>query len=157
LQCAGAQLEELVRFAAHQGSELRFIELMPLGPGAARHDEEFLSAAEALDLLGRGGAPERALPSSSTAERHLFRRDGLPVVVGFIPSVTRPFCGACDRLRLDSRGRLRACLRGERQLDLVGLQAEGAAALEAAVRELAARKRSPQDVWPDLSMTRIGG
>jgi len=154
---AGARLEELVRFAAHQGLELRFIELMPLGPGAARHDEEFLSAAEALALLERGGAPEHALPSSSTAERHLFWRDGLPVVVGFIPSVTRPFCGTCDRLRLDSRGRLRACLRGERQLDLVSLQAESPAALEAAVRELAARKRSPRDAWPDLSMTRIGG
>ncbi len=154
---AGAELERLVAFAARKDAELRFIELMPLGPGAARHDQEFLPADEALAQLQANGGYRDLLPATGTAERHRFERDGQSVVVGFIPSVTRPFCARCDRLRLDSRGRLRACLRGEQFTDLAGLLPEGGEAVVAAVRQVVAAKQHPQGQWPDLSMNRIGG
>ena len=57
--------------------------------------------------MARGGAP---------AERWIV--DGGPAAVGVIASVTRPFCGACDRTRLTADGQVRSCLFARTETDL---------------------------------------
>lgn len=154
---AAQELESLVRFAAKAGAELRFIELMAIGPAAARHEHEYVGAEEALELLRAAGGDLGRLPNTGTAERHLFEREGREVVVGFINSVSHPFCSRCDRLRLDARGGLRSCLRRDDVVDLAGLLPSGAARVADAVRAVIETKREPGPHWPDLPMADIGG
>ncbi|MFV0253620.1 MAG: GTP 3',8-cyclase MoaA [Beutenbergiaceae bacterium] len=114
------ELCDLLRFATERGLELRFIEQMPLDAGHTWSrpqmvtGEEILTALQAeftlTELPGRGAAP---------AER--FTVDGGPSTVGVIRSVTRPFCGACDRVRLTADGQLRNCLFSRTESDLAGL------------------------------------
>lgn len=167
---AGTEIADLASFAASQGSELRFIELMPFGPAAGRFDSEFMPMAEALERLCAEGGYLGPLAPSGTSQRHLFLRPEGQVVVGFIPSVSEPFCHACDRLRLDARGRLYACLRQEEGLDLSSLtpgslgSAWGADEGESrgtgfaqAVHDLLSRKGHPDHHWPARSLAGIGG
>lgn len=153
----GNELSQLLAFAAAQEAELRFIELMPLGPGADRFEKERITAAEVLARLQQSHEYLGELPSSGTAERYLFSHAGREVVVGFIASVSRPFCARCDRLRLDSRGRLWPCLRRRQCADLALPLERGGAAVERAVRQSCATKRGPARHWPTLYMTQVGG
>ncbi len=112
------ELADLVEFALGHGAELRFIEQMPLDAGHTWDRASMVTREEILDALaerwtltevpGRGGAP---------AERFLL--DGGPATVGVIASVTAPFCGNCDRLRLTADGQLRNCLFSMTEYDLL--------------------------------------
>ncbi|RSN02566.1 GTP 3',8-cyclase MoaA [Nonomuraea sp. WAC 01424] len=156
----------LLRFCLDHGYELRFIEQMPLDAqhgwtreGMITADEilERLSAAFDLtpdDLEQRGSAP---------AERFLV--DGGPARVGVIGSVTRPFCGACDRVRLTADGQVRNCLFATEESDLKCAMRAGASDDELAARWIAAvaRKRAghgiddPSFLQPSRPMSAIGG
>jgi GTP 3',8-cyclase len=82
--------------------------------------EEILTTlAEHFDL-----APDRAERGGAPAEQWLV--DGGPWTVGVIGSVTRSFCGACDRTRLTADGQIRNCLFSQREVDLRGLLRGGA-------------------------------
>lgn len=112
------ELIDLVEFAVAHDAQLRFIEQMPLDAGHTWDRSTMVTRAEILDRLSerwaltpvpaRGGAP---------AERFLL--DGGPHTVGVIASVTAPFCGACDRLRLTADGQLRNCLFSIAEYDLL--------------------------------------
>jgi cyclic pyranopterin phosphate synthase len=154
---SGAELEKLVAFAAREGLGIRFIELMPSGVAASLYREEYLSSADALEKLRAVGGDRGPLPSSGTAVRHLFERHGNEVVVGFIETVSSPFCDSCDRLRLDARGRLRGCLRREEVTDLGALLPRGRAVIVAAVCTSIAGKRGPDGGWHTTPMVQIGG
>lgn len=108
---------ELLRWAVAEGHELRFIEQMPLDAGHTWTREGMVTAAEIMGMLGA----EFALApvggrGAEPAER--FTVDGGPATVGIIASVTQPFCGACDRLRLTADGQLRSCLFATGESDL---------------------------------------
>ena len=155
---------DLVRFAVGHGYEMRFIEQMPLDPGhtwdrtrMVTQGEILARLAAAFDLAevpGRGSAP---------AERWFV--DGGPATVGVIASVSAPFCGSCDRLRLTADGQLRSCLFARTETDLRTLVRDGAddAALEAAFRSCLAGKKAGHDIddpaflQPDRPMSAIGG
>jgi cyclic pyranopterin phosphate synthase len=85
--------------------------------------------------------------------------------VGIIASVTAPFCGACDRVRLTADGQLRSCLFARTETDLRGLLRAGAddVALADAFRSCLAGKRAGHDIddpsflQPDRPMSAIGG
>ena len=96
-----------------RGVEVRFIELMPIGPAAQRHREWFVSAAEVLDCLReRFQLRPRWRPrGSSTREFQATSEAGKQGVVGVIASMTQPFCAGCNRLRLSAGGELVGCLR----------------------------------------------
>jgi cyclic pyranopterin phosphate synthase len=100
----------LARFCRERGYELRFIESMPIGADPWDRSKALL-ADELLDLLGRGVAPlvpaAGTDPSAPAAEYEYADGGGR---VGVIASVSRPFCGACNRLRLTAEGRVRNCL-----------------------------------------------
>jgi cyclic pyranopterin phosphate synthase len=114
----------LVRFALEHGYELRFIEQMPLDPqGGWSRDgmitaDEILAALSAsftltpLDPASRGAAPAQ-LWRATDGERSGH--------VGIVASVTRPFCGDCDRTRLTADGQVRNCLFASGETDLRAL------------------------------------
>ena len=156
----GHQLADLARLAAGLGCELRFIELMPTGEGAPRFAADFLPADEALARLTEQFDYVGPLPDSDTARRHRFLVRGCsqPLDVGFIAPVTQPFCGTCDRLRLDCRGRLYCCLRTEEGIDLLGPWRDGQP--DEVCRRIrgAVEHKSPQrQTWPTRCMASLGG
>ena len=116
---------DLLAFALEHGYELRFIEQMPLD---AQHQWQRDNMVRADEIRARleerftlTPVPERG---SAPAERFLV--DGGPAVVGVIASVTAPFCGACDRVRLTADGMVRNCLFARGEVDLRGPLREGA-------------------------------
>ena len=109
----------LLRFALDHGYQLRFIEQMPLDAQHGWRRDEMVTADEILATLGAQFSlvPDDAgLRGSAPAETFLV--DGGPQKVGIIGSVTRPFCGSCDRIRLTADGQLRNCLFARAENDL---------------------------------------
>jgi cyclic pyranopterin phosphate synthase len=109
----------LLRWCLERGYQMRFIEQMPLDAQHGWHREDMVTAAEILGELAESfaltpvGTDERG---SAPAEEWLV--DGGPGRVGVIGSVTRPFCGACDRVRLTADGQIRNCLFARDEFDL---------------------------------------
>jgi len=109
----------LLRFCLANGYQQRFIEQMPLDAQHGWRREQMVTADEILAAL----SAEFRLEPSDPAERgsapaETFMVDGGPQTVGIIGSVTRPFCGACDRVRLTADGQLRNCLFAREESDL---------------------------------------
>ena len=100
-----------------------------------------------------------------SAPAELFLVDGGPATVGVIGSVTRPFCGACDRVRLTADGQIRNCLFAREESDLRAAMREGADDEELAERWLAAVADKqpghgiddPSFLQPSRPMSAIGG
>jgi cyclic pyranopterin phosphate synthase len=113
------EAESLLRWCLDRGYQLRFIEQMPLDPQHGWRRDQMLTADE---ILGRLAASFTLTPSdprsrgSAPAETWLV--DGGPGTVGVIGSVTRPFCAACDRVRLTADGQVRNCLFARGETDL---------------------------------------
>jgi cyclic pyranopterin phosphate synthase len=163
----GVNDDEIVDFAtfgrAHD-VHVRFIEFMPLdASGAWRADDvvgqdEIVAAIAAVyplePVVGRGAAP---------ADRWRYG-DGLGDV-GVIPSVTKPFCGDCDRVRLTAEGQFRTCLFETREFDLRAILRGGGTDDDLAVEI----ERAVGTKWaghaigrvtfrrPSRSMSQIGG
>ncbi|WP_460773274.1 GTP 3',8-cyclase MoaA [Microbacterium sp. GXF7504] len=158
------ELVDLVEFAVSQGAQLRFIEQMPLDAGHTWDRSRMVTREEILEKLsarwtlspvpGRGGAP---------AER--WTLDGGPHTVGVIASVTAPFCGDCDRLRLTADGQLRNCLFSTTEFDLVPVLRDGGTDedIDRMLRHCVARKLpghaidDPGFLQPTRGMNAIGG
>jgi cyclic pyranopterin phosphate synthase len=154
----GDRLCELVRHAARCGCELRFIELMPMGAGGELYDEQFLSADEAHEQLAAAFDYLGPAAGTGTARRHRFRVDEREMAIGFITSVSHPFCDRCDRYRLDSAGTFFSCLRREESQELLTpLRAGQLDVVRQRIRSGLAAKTAATDHWPDRSMVKIGG
>jgi cyclic pyranopterin phosphate synthase len=109
----------LLRFCLDHGYDLRFIEQMPLDAQHGWRRADMVTADEILAALSAEFTltPEDpARRGSAPAERFLV--DGGPGHVGVIGSVTRPFCGSCDRVRLTADGQIRNCLFATAESDL---------------------------------------
>ncbi len=111
------EADALMAWALNRGFEMRFIEHMPLDAGHTWNRAEMLTAAEILAALSREHDLE-PIPGRGAAPAERFLVDGGPGTVGVIASVTQPFCGACDRLRLTADGQLRNCLFSRTESDL---------------------------------------
>lgn len=118
---------DVLQWCLDRGYELRFIEQMPLDAQHAWQSEAMITADEIHERLAKRFTltpmPEETR-GSAPAERFLV--NGGPATVGIIASVTRPFCGACDRTRLTADGQVRNCLFSRRETDLRGPMREGA-------------------------------
>jgi cyclic pyranopterin phosphate synthase len=109
----------LLRYCLEHGYQLRFIEQMPLDAQHGWRRAEMVTADEILAALAAEFTltpDDPAQRGSAPAEAYLV--DGGPARVGVIGSVTRPFCGACDRIRLTADGQLRNCLFARAENDL---------------------------------------
>jgi cyclic pyranopterin phosphate synthase len=156
---------ELLRWAIAEGYELRFIEQMPLD---AQHDwsrDAMVTAEEIFGHLEREFVLSPAEEPRGSAPAELFLVDGGPATVGVIASVTRPFCGDCDRVRLTADGQVRNCLFAREESDLRSALRSGASDEEIAERWVVAMrgKRAghgiddPLFLQPDRPMSAIGG
>jgi cyclic pyranopterin phosphate synthase len=160
----------LLRFALDHGYELRFIEQMPLDAQHGWDRRTMVTADEILtaladfdlapDVVSRGTAPAETwlVPGHTDA-------GGGPARVGIIASVTRPFCGDCDRTRLTADGQVRNCLFATEESDLRKLVRDGApdAGIAEAWRVAMSGKRAghgiddPAFLQPERPMSAIGG
>jgi cyclic pyranopterin phosphate synthase len=155
----------LAKFGRESGMQVRFIEFMPLDSQGLWNINNVLSADEMCTILEREIGPlipitlaERGTPATE------FRfADGIGRV-GFIASVTKPFCGDCNRLRLTADGKMRYCLFAVEETDLRPLlRSDNDAAIEAAMFECVQAKwqghtiGAPQFVPPPRPMSAIGG
>jgi cyclic pyranopterin phosphate synthase len=156
----------LLRYCLEQGYELRFIEQMPLD---AQHGWKRAEMVTADEIFARLSTEFTLTPDTErtrgAAPAETFLVDGGPSRVGVIASVTRPFCGACDRVRLTADGQIRNCLFAREESDLRGLLRSGAADDEIASRWRAAVAvklpghgiNDPSFLQPDRPMSAIGG
>jgi GTP 3',8-cyclase len=159
------QAPELLRWAIERGYELRFIEQMPLDAQHSWRRDTMITADEIFERLSRHFdlTPADEERGSAPAERFLV--DGGPATVGVIASISRPFCGDCDRVRLTADGQVRNCLFAREESDLRTALRDGADDEEIAARWRAAVeiKRAghgiddPSFVQPTRSMSAIGG
>ena len=160
------EARDLLRFCVNRGYELRFIEQMPLDAQHGWRRANMVTAEEILTTLSEEFVlkpDDSAERGSAPAERFLV--DGGPARVGVIGSVTRPFCGACDRVRLTADGQVRNCLFAREESDLRGPLRAGASDAELAAlwrRAVAAKLpghgiNDPTFLQPDRPMSAIGG
>src|ERR1700681_3743231 len=117
----------LARFGREHGMQIRFIEFMPLDAQGLWSRGNVLTADEIIETLSREVAPLVEIPdrdprAPATEYRYA---DGIGRV-GFIASVSRPFCLNCNRIRLTSDGKLRYCLFAIEETDVKGLLRSGA-------------------------------
>ncbi|WP_203337904.1 GTP 3',8-cyclase MoaA [Nocardioides limicola] len=159
------QAAELLRWALAEGFQLRFIEQMPLDAQHGWRRDTMVTAEETLALLEREFSLEPAEEPRGSAPAELFSVDGGPATVGIIASVTRPFCGDCDRVRLTADGQVRNCLFAREESDLRGALRAGATDAEIADRWVTAMagKRAGHGIddvsflQPTRPMSAIGG
>src|SRR6266478_8155522 len=152
----------LLRFCLDHGYQLRFIEQMPLDAQHGWKRSEMVTAEEILAALGRDFTLTPDDPNQrGSAPAEAFLVNGGPARVGVIASVTRPFCGSCDRVRLTADGQIRTCLFAREESDLRTALREGATDPELADRwrvamlgkKAAAGIGDPTFVQPDRPMS----
>jgi cyclic pyranopterin phosphate synthase len=156
----------LLRYCLEGGYQLRFIEQMPLDAQHGWRRTEMVTADEILAELSAEFTLKPDDPSArGSAPAEAFLVDGGPARVGVIGSVTRPFCGACDRVRLTADGQVRNCLFATTESDLRGPMRSGASDGELADlwrRAVAAKLpghgiNDPGFLQPSRPMSAIGG
>ena len=108
------EIGDFVRLTAKKPWQVRFIELMPMGPCAGWDKECFLPADTVLARL----PGLKALPPEGVARR--FRLPGAVGTVGLIAPLSHEFCGDCRRIRVTADGRLKGCLHSREEISLHG-------------------------------------
>jgi GTP 3',8-cyclase len=125
----------LARFCLEHGYQLRFIEQMPLDAQHGWRRANMVTADEILAALSAAFTLTPDDPAArGSAPAEAFLVDGGPARIGVIGSVTRPFCGSCDRVRLTADGQIRNCLFATTESDLRGPMRAGAS--DATIAEL---------------------
>jgi len=115
-----ADVVELARLTLEHPWQMRFIEMMPFAGATELQLNQVVTAAEVQARIEAALGPlEIANDGELDGEARLFRLPGAPGEIGFISSVTAPFCAACTRARLTADGRLRLCLLREGEVDLL--------------------------------------
>ncbi len=111
---------DLARLTLFKPWQIRFIEMMPFGDvadfqqaGIVPEEELRATIAESLGLLSLINDGEL------DGEARLFRLEEGLGTLGFISSVTQPFCASCTRARLTADGKLRLCLLREQEFDVM--------------------------------------
>jgi GTP 3',8-cyclase len=156
----------LVRFCLERGYQLRFIEQMPLDAQHGWRRENMVTADEILAVLSAEFSLTPDDPAArGSAPAEAFLVDGGPARIGVIGSVTRPFCAACDRVRLTADGQVRNCLFAKAESDLRSPLRSGASDADIAAlwRRAVASKlpghgiNDPGFLQPARPMSAIGG
>jgi cyclic pyranopterin phosphate synthase len=158
------EIVALATFGRERNVEVRFIEFMPLDADGHWMNDKVVGQDEivaAIDAV----YPLEQLPARGAAPADRFRYVDGGGTIGVIPTVTKPFCGDCDRVRLTAEGQFRTCLFATKEFDLLTAMRAGesddhlAARIEAAVATKWAGHRINQVnfIRPTKSMSQIGG
>ena len=111
---------ELARLTIQHAWQVRFIEMMPFAGKTDFQTGQMVTAVETHSLIEHAlGRLMQVNNQTLDGEARLYRLPGALGTIGFIYSVTAPFCGSCNRVRLTADGALRLCLLRESELDLL--------------------------------------
>jgi cyclic pyranopterin phosphate synthase len=156
----------LARFGRERDIEIRYIEFMPLDAQDLWRNKRVLTADEMIAMISNEIGALRAIPDQdprAPATEYEFADGGGKL--GFIASVSRPFCLNCNRIRLTADGHFRYCLFAIDEFDVKTMLRDGSSdeKIAAAMREWVKAKwigheiNSPKFVPPPRPMYSIGG
>lgn len=184
------EFADFARLAAHRAIQVRFIEFMPIGNKESWDKSRFISANELMGMISTlgtmepegyrrpgvagtmDGAGATAPGSQMEGPARVYRLtlpDGQSGRVGFISPISHHFCDKCNRLRLTSEGRLRACLLHDHETDLKAVLRQGGTDndIRTAIQQTILSKPKGHTLQDDLAtpgqvnchgrMSRIGG
>jgi cyclic pyranopterin phosphate synthase len=120
------EIVDLVRFTKDLPIAVRFIEFMPFD-GNKWNKSKLVSEAEILGQVEKAFGREKliSLPDEKNLTARKFKIEGFQGEFGIISSVTNPFCGTCNRIRLTANGRIKNCLFSNLETDLLKVMREG--------------------------------
>jgi cyclic pyranopterin phosphate synthase len=160
------EVEAFAELARRQSFEVRFIEFMPLDADRIWSRESLVSGEEVRERIGRVYplVPDPLQAAHAPSRDYVFR-DGRGGKIGFINSVTEPFCDRCNRIRITADGKLRTCLFSLGETDLLALlrgespDAEIAEVIRRATwaKEPGHKINGPDFVRSARTMSQIGG
>jgi GTP 3',8-cyclase len=159
------EVVELARLTLTNPWEVRFIELMPLGSVADFQQSQVVPSAETRARIESALGPVTLVPGHNGHDpARPYRLAGASGQIGFISSVTEPFCEGCNRLRLTADGRLRLCLLRDDEVDLLaplragaGFEALRRMIAEAAYRKPWGHRLEEHDIARSREMSQLGG
>ena len=154
----------LARFGRERGVEVRFIEFMPLDATGHWMNDKVVGQDEIVAAIHEV-FPLEEVPARGAAPANTWRYLDGAGTVGVIPSVTKPFCGDCDRVRLTADGQFRTCLFATTEFDFRRLMRDGATddELAAEIQRAVGTKWAGHQinqvtfVRPRRTMSQIGG
>ena len=158
------EILDLVRYGRDNNVEVRFIEFMPLDATNEWERNKVVSQDEIVATIA-AEFPLELMPSRGAAPADRWRFLDGKGTVGVIPSVTHPFCGDCDRVRLTSDGQFRTCLFATDESDIRTLLRNGGTDVEIAelIQVAVGAKWAGHQInqvnfiRPNRSMSQIGG
>ncbi len=130
------EIEDMIMFANELEVDIRFIEYMQTKYSAGR-DSGYLSAADAMKRVDHR---LYSVTDDISSPARYYSSDDLSIRVGFINSVSQPFCSNCNRIRLTSDGNLYTCLFSSRALNMFDLLDKGYTTASKAIDEFVAGK-----------------
>ena len=158
---------DFARLAVDRGFQVRFIEFMPVGSDSTWKEASYISSDDLKEMIGKIGVLEPLAGSRMDGPARVYTLempDGRQGRVGFISPISHHFCDTCNRLRLTSAGRLRACLLHDKEADLKSLLRDGATdeELRTLIRQTILDKPKGHTLADDKAncsgqMSRIGG
>ena len=163
----GVNDDEIVALATYgreHDVEVRYIEFMPLDATGHWMHDKVVSQDEIVAAIG-AVYPLEQMPARGAAPADRWRYLDGRGTVGVIPTVTKPFCGDCDRVRLTAEGQFRTCLFATTEFDLRALLRSGASDddLAAEIQRAVGTKWAGHQinqvtfVRPKRTMSQIGG
>ncbi|MDA0202213.1 MAG: GTP 3',8-cyclase MoaA [Actinomycetota bacterium] len=158
------EIVDLARFGRERGVEVRFIEFMPLDATGHWANDRVVGQDEIVERIAEV-FPLEQMPARGAAPADRWRYLDGAGTVGVIPSVTKPFCGDCDRVRLTAEGQFRTCLFATDEFDLREIMRSGGDDDALAGRIIAAvgtkwaghQINRVEFIRPNRSMSQIGG
>ncbi|MEI7617021.1 MAG: GTP 3',8-cyclase MoaA [Actinomycetota bacterium] len=158
------EIVALATFGRERNVEVRFIEFMPLDASGHWMNDKVVSQDEIVAAINAVYPLEQvAARGAAPADRWRYT-DGAGMI-GVIPTITKPFCGDCDRVRITAEGQFRTCLFATTEFDLLKLMRSGASDDDLAVeiqRAVGTKWAGHQInqvnfIRPARSMSQIGG
>jgi cyclic pyranopterin phosphate synthase len=158
------EIVDLATFGRDKGIEVRFIEFMPLDASGTWDNAQVFSQEEIVAAISEV-YPLELMPARGAAPADRWRYLDGKGTVGVIPTVTKPFCGDCDRVRLTADGQFRTCLFATNEFDLRVMLRNGADdnAIAAEIQRAVGTKWAGHNIGnvtfvrPRRSMSQIGG
>ena len=158
------EIVDLATFGRERDVEVRFIEYMPLDASGHWVNEQVVTQDEIVAAID-GVYPLERMPARGAAPADRWRYLDGHGTVGVIPSVSKPFCGDCDRVRITADGQFRTCLFATTEFDLRKLMRSGADddAVAAEIQRAVGTKWAGHQInqvsfaRPQRTMSQIGG
>ena len=110
----------MAKLSIEHNWQVRFIEMMPFGGTTDLQTHQVVTSNEVMGIIESAfGKLESINGGKMDGEAVMYRIPGAPGQIGFISSVSKPFCAFCTRARLTADGKLRLCLLRENEVDLL--------------------------------------